>query len=115
MKYLTMCLFLGISILSVNSHAETVRGNIYLLGVVEAENYATVYLKDVDLELEESNHPCGVGKAMSVNLESESGRATYSMLLASYMADKKIRIDFSSQECGLWGSQPIINRVYFGA
>lgn len=116
MKNAILMLLLAVSSQIWASASETmIRGKIEQLGVIYFENKATVRLKDVNLNLEDSGHSCGKGNNITIDLENETGRAMYSQLLAAYMAGKNVRIDFSNYTCGLWGTQPNITRVYFGA
>ena len=92
-----------------------VRGEISLLGIIKVEEAATVRLKDVELDHTTNNHPCGKYNNLTIQLDTEAGRAMYSQLLAAYMAGRSVRIDYSNYSCGLWGNQPIATRVYFGA
>ncbi|MFS1524378.1 hypothetical protein ACL7TT_09720 [Microbulbifer sp. 2304DJ12-6] len=113
MKFI-YCFFL--LIITFDAHSENIlRGKINLFGVVESHKFATVNLKDSGVDFEALGHPCGRGSSMSINLETELGRAMYSFMLAAYMSDKRIRIDYNGDACGLYGHQPLITRVYFGA
>ena len=108
MNRVIIFIFLG-SLCPLAAADSSITSSVVQLGSV-TDQYDNVQL---DTSIDIQSHPCATSATvLSFDASTDRGKQMFSLLLAAYMADQKVLFYYSDTQCGLYGKQAQITRIY---